>query len=80
MERAGANDADPFGTLALLCTRQRSHVIHKVPNAVWSLNFAEPRHPCEADAVVDDPKQLLIGVTLHSLTREIRCTWVHPLS
>jgi hypothetical protein len=44
------------------------------------LNLAEARHPCESDAVVDDPKQLPIGIALHSLTGEICGTWVHPLS
>ena len=44
------------------------------------LNLAEGWHPCESDAVVDDPKQLPIGIALHSLTGEICGTWVHPLS
>jgi hypothetical protein len=44
------------------------------------LKFAEARHPCESDAVVDDPKQLLISVALHSHTGEICGTWVHPPS
>jgi hypothetical protein len=44
------------------------------------LNLAEGWHPCESDAVVDDPKQLPIGIALHSVTGEICGTWVHPLS
>ena len=44
------------------------------------LNLAEGWHPCESDAVVDDPKQLPIGIALHSLTGEICGTRVHPLS
>src|SRR5215471_10352805 len=43
------------------------------------LKLAEPLHPSESDAVVDDPKQLLIGVALHLLTGEVRSAWVHPL-
>ena len=46
---------------------------------VGCLKLAERWHPGEADAVVDDPKQLLIGVALHSLTGEIRSAWVDPL-
>jgi len=64
----------------LLCARKRTHVIHQVPNVIWHLKFAEARHPCESDSVVDDPKQLLIGIALNFLTREVRCTWVHPSS
>src|SRR5215469_528060 len=44
------------------------------------LELAEAGHPCETDTVVNDPKQLLIGVTLHSLTGKVRRTRVHPLS
>jgi len=44
------------------------------------LKSDEARHASESDAVVDDPEQLLIGVALHSLTREVGGTRVHPLS
>jgi hypothetical protein len=60
------------GTLAPLSRRQRSHIIDQTPNILRGLNFAEARHHCESDAVVDDPKQLLIGIVLHSLASEIR--------
>src|ERR1700751_4744417 len=46
----------------------RMYLTSPPPNVIRCLNFAEVRHPCESDAVVDDPKQLPIGITLHSLT------------
>jgi hypothetical protein len=64
----------------LLCARKRPHVIHQIPNVIWCLKFAEARHPCESDSVVDNPKQLLIGIALNFLTCEVRCARVHPSS
>src|SRR5258708_34873429 len=71
---------DSVGRLALPCTRQRPHVFDQTPNVIRCLKFAEARHPCGSDVVVDDPKHLLIRIALHSLTGEICGTWVHPLS
>jgi hypothetical protein len=68
------------GRLTLLCARQRTHVFHQTPNVIRCLHLAEGWHSCESDAVLDDPKQLLVRVALHSLTSEICGTWVHPLS
>jgi hypothetical protein len=36
--------------------------------------------PVKSDSVLDNPKQLLIGIALNFLTREVRCAWVHPSS
>ena len=47
---------------------------------ILGLNLTEGRHSGEADAVLDDLKQLLVGVALHLLAGEIGCTWVHPLA
>src|SRR5262252_159170 len=66
--------------ITLLCTRQRTHVIHQSPYVIRRLSFAETRHSREPDAIVDDPKQFFIRVALYSLTGEIRGAWVHPLS
>src|ERR1700740_1991894 len=65
--------------LTLLCTRQRTHVFHQTPNVIRCLYLTEGWHSCESDAVLDDPKQLPIGVALHSPTGEICGAWVHPL-
>ena len=59
--------------------RQSPYIFHQFPNMIGRLKLAEPRHFRESDAVVDDPKQLLIGVALHLPTGEIRIAWVHPL-
>ena len=64
----------------LLCIRQCTRVFHQTPNVIRCLKFAEAWHPCESDAVVDDPKQLPIGIALHLLTGKICCTWIHPLT
>ncbi len=58
----------------LLCVRQRTHVIHQVPNVIRRLEFAEGWHPCESDSVLDNPKQLLVRIALHSPIRRIQ----HP--
>ena len=46
---------------------------------IWGLDVTESRHSGEADSILDNPKQLLVGVALHLLAREIGCAWVHPL-
>ena len=69
-----------FGKARGIRTEQHTHVFDQSPNMVGCLNFAEARHACESDAVVDDPKQLLIGIALHSLTCEVGSTRIHPLS
>src|SRR5215470_2480550 len=55
-------------------------VVHEIPNVIGRFYLAVARHARESDAVVDDPKQLLVGVTLHSLAGEICSTRVHPAS
>jgi len=64
----------------LLCVRKRTHVIHQTPNVIRCLHLAEGWHSCVSDSVLDNPKQLLIGIALNFLTREVRCAWVHPPS
>jgi len=46
---------------------------------IWGLDVTESRHSGEADSILDDPKQLLVGVALNLLACEIGCAWVHPL-
>jgi hypothetical protein len=46
---------------------------------IWSLDVTKSRHSGEADSILDDPKQLLVGVALHLLAREIGRARVHPL-
>src|ERR1700758_2470085 len=70
----------PMAATILLCARKRTHVIHQTPNVIRGLNLAEGWHSGESDSVLDNPKQLLIGIGLNFLTREIRCPWVHPSS
>ena len=64
----------------LLCARKRTHVIHQAPNVIRCLHLAEGWHSCVSDSVLDNPKQLLIGIALNFLTREVRCAGVHPPS
>ena len=42
------------------------------------LNIGEAGHSSEADAVLDNPKQFLVGIAPYLLAREIGCAWVHP--
>ena len=60
-------------------TRQSPHVVHDIPNVIRGLNVTECRHSGEADSILDDPIQLLVGVALHLLACEIGCAWIHPL-
>jgi hypothetical protein len=64
----------------LLCAEKRTHVIHQTPNVIRCLHLAEGWHSCESDSVLDNPKQLLIGIALNLLAREVRCAWLHPSS
>jgi hypothetical protein len=64
----------------LLCARKRTHVIHQTPNVIRCLHLAEGWHSCESDSVLDSLKQLLIGIALNLLTREVGCARVHPSS
>src|SRR5580693_8872196 len=64
----------------LLCARKRTHVVHQTPNVIRCLHLAVGWHSCESDSVLDNPKQLLIGIALNFVTREVRCAWVHPPS
>src|SRR5215469_3273108 len=57
---------------------QSAHIIHEIPNVVPSLDLAKGRHSGEADPILDDPKQLLVGKALHLFTAEIGCAWIHP--
>jgi hypothetical protein len=61
--------------LLLLCAGKATHIIHEAPNVISCLNLAKARHPCESDPVLDDPIQLLIGITLHLLAGQIRRPW-----
>ena len=47
---------------------------------IGGLNFGEGRHSGVADPVLDDPKQLLVGITLHALAGEISRARILPLS
>ena len=55
----------------LLSARKRTHVIHQTPNVIRGLNLAEGWHSGELNSILDYPKQLLIGIALNFLTREI---------
>src|SRR5262249_12174036 len=57
---------------------QRAHMVHQIPNVIRRFDLPEGRHSGETDSVLDDPKQLLIGVALHLLRGEIRRAWIHP--
>ena len=46
---------------------------------IWGLDITESRHSGEADSILNNPKQLLVGVALHLFAREIGCARVHPL-
>src|SRR5215469_7804172 len=46
---------------------------------IWVLDVTESRNPAEANSILDDPKQLLVGVALYPLAGEIGCARVHPL-
>src|SRR5215472_10080163 len=63
----------------LRIARQSPHIIHEIPNVIRSLHVTKSRHSGEADSILDDPKQLLVGVALHLLACEIGCAWIHPL-
>src|SRR6516225_1723803 len=63
----------------LRIARQGPHIIHEIPNMIRSLDVTKSRHSAEADSILDDPKQLLVGVALNLLACEIGCAWVHPL-
>src|SRR5215813_2655371 len=66
--------------LFLRIARQSPHIIHEIPNMIRGLDVTKSRHSGEADSILDDPKQLLVGVALHLLAGEIGCAWVHRLS
>ena len=46
---------------------------------IWGLDVTESRHSGDSASILDDPKQFLVGVALHLLTREIGCAGVHQL-
>ena len=60
-------------------TRQSPHIVHESLNVIRGLDVTKSRHSGEADSILDDPKQLLVGIALHLFACEIRCAWVHPL-
>jgi hypothetical protein len=45
---------------------------------IRGLDLTERWHSGKANSVLNDPKQLAVGVALHSLASEIGCAWIHP--
>src|SRR5215471_13214176 len=63
-------------TLASRFATESANIIQQIPNAIRGFNFAEGSHSGETDSVLDDPKQLLVGKTLHLLAGEVGGAWI----
>ena len=64
--------------LASEIARQGPDIIDNIPNVIRAFDLAESWHSSETDSVLNDPKQLLVGIALNLLAGEVGCAGIHP--
>lgn len=52
--------------------------MHQIPDVFVRFNFAESRHSAKANAILNDPEKLSIGVALYLKRCQIRGSRIHP--